>query len=80
MSDSAESTEPKPPEKPMTTAAPSITVSFPLGLFGYATMNVPTHPAEDSSISLPVNRELLDMPNMIPAMEGVDDEYNLDNN
>jgi hypothetical protein len=63
----------------MTTAAPSITVSFPLGLFGYATMNVPTYPKDETSATLPVNRELLDMPNMIPDMDGVDDDYNLDN-
>ena len=64
----------------MTTAAASpITISFPLGLFGSATMNVPAQPREDSSASLTVNRQLLDMPNMIPDMEGIDDEYDLDN-
>jgi hypothetical protein len=52
----------------------SITVSFPLGLFGNATMNVPedAHEPEETVMSLPMDRELLDMPNVIPETEGAE--------
>jgi hypothetical protein len=54
----------------------SITVSFPLGLFGSATMMVP--PAKtptDSSISVIQECEFLDDPHFIPETEGGDPHF-----
>ncbi len=50
----------------------SITVSFPLGLFGSATMNVPAVSGAEE-VRLPLDRELLDMPNVVPDSEGMDE-------
>jgi len=41
-----------------------LTVSLPLGLFSTATMSVPENPLEISSTRVPLDRELLDMPNI----------------
>jgi hypothetical protein len=57
----------------------SITISFPLGLFGNATMNVPpANPLEEPATRFPLDRELLDMPNVIPETEGADEFFHLD--
>ena len=57
----------------------TITVSFPLGLFGNATMNVPeTASIEEPVMVLPLDRELLDMPNVIPETEGADQSFYFD--
>lgn len=50
----------------------TITVSFPLGLFGSATMNIPEVATMEPMKVLPIDRELLDMPNIIPQTEGAD--------
>jgi hypothetical protein len=56
-----------------------ITVSFPLGLFNSATMNVPPADAiEEKPITLPMDRELIDMPNIIPETEGADKYFYFD--
>jgi len=59
--------------------AKSITVSFPLGLFGSATMNIPeTAVIPEPVMALPMDRELLDMPNVIPETEGADEFFYFD--
>ncbi len=57
----------------------SITVSFPLGLFGNATMMVPeVAETKEPATDLPMDRELLDMPNVVPETEEADEYFDFD--
>ena len=57
----------------------SITVSFPLGLFGNATMMVPeVAEVPEPVMELPMDRELIDMPNVVPETEGADEHFYFD--
>jgi hypothetical protein len=54
----------------------TITVSFPLGLFGSATMNIPEAAGSAAPVmELPMDRQLLDMPNVIPETEGAEEYF-----
>lgn len=54
-----------------------ITTSFPLGLFCNATWSLAPRqsPPETESVApLPLDRELLDMPVIVPGTDGLDDD------
>lgn len=53
-----------------------ITTSFPLGLFCNASWSLSPHrpPPETEVVPLPVNREFLDMPSLVPETDGLDDD------
>jgi hypothetical protein len=59
----------------MTTNRP-ISTSFPLGLFCNATWSLSPRysPPETPSIPLPLDRELLDMPTIVPETNGLDED------
>jgi hypothetical protein len=49
-------------------------LSVPFALISAATASVPSATPEIALTSFPAHRELLDMPNVIPDMEEMDDE------
>jgi hypothetical protein len=53
-----------------------ITTSFPLGLFCNASWSLVPHrsPSKTEVVPLPVNREFLDMPSLVPETDGLDDD------
>jgi hypothetical protein len=55
-----------------------LTVSLPLGLFSSATMSMPMNPLEMSSTRVPLDRALLDMPNVVPETDGLEDDIDWD--
>jgi len=64
---------------PMTTNRP-ITTSFPLGLFCNATWSLAPRPSppEIESVPLPLDRELFDMPAIVPGNDGLDEDIHWD--
>jgi hypothetical protein len=51
-----------------------LTVSVPLAFFSAATVNALSKSTQTPSIFFPLNRELLDMPNVIPDLSGSDQD------